>query len=155
MLVLLTVGNLEGCSAWMTLWIGLSVSFLGHKMVIILFIVYFLGFQALAPPPPQKKNSRNKGEKLLQNLKCAETSAGIGTCKKTTLLQNSDGKERQEHYPTSAAYMCSRYRVVFLFFFSANVPYGSLLACFYPCLVSVLFTGPSLLEIKFCSNFFL
>ena len=31
---------------------------------------------------------------------------------------------------------------------------GSLLAFFYPCLVSALFSGPSLLEMKFCRNSF-
>ena len=30
--------------------------------------------------------------------------AEMKTRKKTTLLQNNDGKERQEDYPTSAAY---------------------------------------------------
>ena len=50
----------------------------------------------------------------------------------------------------------NRCRVVFLSFFSSVLlEYGSLLVCFHPSLVSVLFTGPSLLEMKFLQQVFL
>ena len=73
-------------------------------------------------------------------------------CKCTTLWNNG-GKEGQKHYPTSAAYMFNRCRVVFLSCFSTIVPYGSLFACFHPCLVSVLFAGLFLLKMKLCRIF--
>ena len=75
--------------------------------------------------------------------------------KKTTLLRNAGGKERREARLPYICSMCSRCRVVFLYFFSPIVPwYGSLFMRFRFCLVSVPFTGPSLLEMKFCRNFF-
>ena len=58
---------------------------------------------------------------------------------KKVLKQGRD-ERTQEDYPTSA--------VIFL------QMYGSLLAFFHLCLVSVLFSAPSLLEIKFYKNFF-
>ena len=53
------------------------------------------------------------------------------------------------------SYVYSTYRVVFLSFFFNRFEVGySLLACFHQYLVSMLFIGPSLLEIKFCTSFF-
>ena len=70
-------------------------------MVIILFTI-----QGLQPLIKQQK----LGEKFLQYLisgrdRPDRNKAGMKTHnKKTTLLQNSGRKERQQHYATSAAY---------------------------------------------------
>ena len=73
----------------------------------------------------------------------------------STVLRNNGRKERQEHFSTSAAITQQMQGsvLVFLFCHCSEVLQSSLLAC-HPCLVSVLFTGPSLLHIKFCRNFF-
>ena len=56
-------------------------------------------------------------------------------------VQKQGRNERtQEGYPTSGVFFLQMY--------------GSLLAFFHLCLVSVLFSAPSLLEIKFYGNFF-
>ena len=77
------------------------------------------------------------------------------TCKKTTLLWNDGGKERQENFPTSGCMRSSCkavFALSFLPLFHSIVVFQ--LGCFHPCLVSVLFTGPSLLKMKFYRNFF-
>ena len=74
------------------------------------------------------------------------------TSMKTALLWNNGRKERQEDYPTPSVYATDVGQSFCLS--SVIVPQeGSLLACFHLCLVSVLLTGPSLTEMKFCRNF--
>ena len=61
---------------------------------------FFLANAQLNTPHSIKINSGKDGP-----VKSAETvRAGLSTHKKAVLLQNSNGKERQEDYPTSGAY---------------------------------------------------
>ena len=59
----------------------------------------------------------------------------------------------QEDYPTSAAHICSRCTIVSCLSFPSLFRSRVFFTCFRPCLISVLLTGPSLLEMKFHRNF--
>ena len=91
----------RGRDGLMTLSSEVSGSFGGCDTVIILFIAQFLG----STPP---KNDRNSRTKFLQasfqvgmycTCKRYSNKAGMKTCRSTTILQNNDGKERQENCP--------------------------------------------------------
>ena len=73
--------------------------------------------------------------------------------KKTTLLQKNYGRERLEDYSTSVAYLGNRSRAVFQSFFATIFCSRVVFLCFHSCLVSVRFTGPSLLVVNFYRNF--
>ena len=88
-------------------------------------------------------------------LKKIQKKEGMKT-RKAILLQTSLGKERQGDYFTSVVKITSgnRSRVVSQsFFIKACLQQDSLL-CFHPFLVSVLFSGPSLLELNFYRKYF-
>ena len=72
------------------------------------------------------------------------------TCKKTALLCNNGRKKTRRLLYIYC--MCSRCRVVLCIFHHRSLVEQSF-CMFHLCLVSVLFTCPSLLEIKFCGNF--
>ena len=75
-------------------------------------------------------------------------------CKKTTVLRKDRRKERQDDYRASAVYFFAAVGKSCLSFppsFHSRVVF---LGSFTLCLVCVTFSGPSLLEIKFCRTFF-
>ena len=71
--------------------------------------------------------------------------------KKITLLQKNCDKERLEDYSTSDSNRC---RVVFQSFFTTIFLQKDSLLVFHPCLVSALYTGPSLTVVNFDRKFF-
>ena len=74
---------------------------------------------------------------------------------KAILLQTSLGKERLGDYSTSVVKIKSgnRSRVVSQSFFTTACQQQDSPLCFHPFLVSVLFSGPTLLELNFTENF--
>ena len=73
-------------------------------VIISLIVVYFLGFN-----PPKTTETKGKSfckTSFKQGWICKKyrNKTWMKAHQKTTLLRNNGGKERQEDYPTSAAY---------------------------------------------------
>ena len=79
-------------------------------------------------------------------LKMYRNKADIKAHKKSTLLRNDDGKGRQKDCPTPVA-SGAGYIVLHFLFRDRSIVVYSLLVIFGLCLVSVLFSGVSLLEV--------
>ena len=86
--------------------------------------------------------------------KSTETRQG-SKHKRTTLLWNRGGKERQEDYSTFVVYNCVRQQTEWssCHFFPPLLCSRLVFLGFLPCLVSLLFIGPSLLVANFYRNF--
>ena len=85
------------------------------------------------------------------NCKRCRNKAGMKICEKSTLLWNDSGKRKEK---TTLHLMQQVQASLLVFPFCHYFIVGQSSCIFHPCLASVLLTGPCLLEVKFCRNFF-